>query len=246
VDIKAELRGPTAITTVELSYFNPSRENPMECTYIFPLDKTTVLSRFEAIIDDKVVFTKVTEKEIAQERYDDAIASGNTAVMAERSKKQEETMTVKLGNLLPGKTATLKAIIVSQLEVVGGHFGFILPVAFYPDYRKHGISEVSNFVYEFNYEVKIVAGGRISNLSLPINATVSETDETRTRITITSKKPSRAIDLYYKTRDMFVPQLFYAKSPNSDKVACIASLVPTFDPVSPQDFYEVVEDEKPE
>ena len=87
MDIKAELRGPTAVTTVELSYFNPSRENPMECTYIFPLDKTTVLSRFEAIIDDKVVFTKVTEKEIAQERYDDAIASGNTAVMAERSKK---------------------------------------------------------------------------------------------------------------------------------------------------------------
>jgi Mg-chelatase subunit ChlD len=46
---------------------------------------------------------------------------------------------------------------------------------------------------------------------------------------------------------MLVPQLLYAISPSSDKeVACIASLVPTFDSVRPQDFYEVVEDEKPE
>lgn len=66
VDIKAELRGSTAVTNVELTYFNPNVENPMECTYVFPLEKTTILSRFEAIIDDTVVFTKVTDKETAQ------------------------------------------------------------------------------------------------------------------------------------------------------------------------------------
>ena len=105
--------------------------------------------------------------------------------MAERSKKQEETMTVRLGNLLPGQNATLKATIVSQLEVVGGHYAFILPVAFYPDYKKHGVREASTFVYEFNYEVKIVAAASISNLSLPMNAIFSATDEKKTRITIT-------------------------------------------------------------
>jgi len=233
VDIKAELRGSTAVTNVELTYFNPNAENPMECTYVFPLEKTTILSRFEAVIDDTVVFTKVTEKETAQEKYDDAIASGNAAVMAERSKKQEETMTIKLGNLLPGQNATLKATIVSQLEVVGGHYAFVLPVAFYPDYKKHGVREASAFVYEFKYEVNIVAGASISNLSLPMNAVVSGTDEKKTRMTITCTQLSRTIDLYYRTGDMFVPQLLYATSPDSDKVACIASLVPTFDPVKP-------------
>jgi hypothetical protein len=104
--------------------------------------------------------------------------------MVERSKKQEETMTVKLGNILPGQNATLKATIVSQLEVVGGHYAFILPVAFYPDYKKHGIRESNAFVYEFHYEVKIVAGGRISNLSLPMNAAITSTDEKKTEITV--------------------------------------------------------------
>ena len=155
--------------------------------------------------------------------------------MAERSKKKEETMTIKLGNLLPGQNATLKATIVSQLEVVGGHYAFILPVAFYPDYKKHGVHEASAFVYDFKYEVNIVAGGSISNLSLPMHAVVSGTgtDEMKTRMTISCSQLSRTIDLYYRTSDMFVPHLIYATSPDSDKVACIASLVPTFDPVKP-------------
>ena len=36
---------------------------------------------------------------------------------------------------------------------------------------------------------------------------------------------------------MVVPQLQYAKDPQSDTVAVSVSLVPTFDPVQPQDFY---------
>ena len=68
VQVKSELRGPTAITDVELTYFNPS-ENPLECTYMFPLDKKTILSKFEATIDGKTIHTKVTEKEAAKERY---------------------------------------------------------------------------------------------------------------------------------------------------------------------------------
>lgn len=38
----------------------------------------------------------------------------------------------------------------------------------------------------------------------------------------------------------------YAKIEDSDVLAVSVSLVPTFDPVYPQDFFEVDEDEKPE
>lgn len=59
VDVKAELRGTTADTCVELTYINPSTESPLECTYTFPIEKTSVLAKFEAAFDDKVVVTKV-------------------------------------------------------------------------------------------------------------------------------------------------------------------------------------------
>lgn len=173
VDVKAELRGATADTNVELTYINPSTDSPLECTYTFPLEKTSVLAKFEAVIDDKVVVTKVTEKESAKEKYDDAIAGGNAAVLAER-KKKDETLTVKLGNLLPGQRAILKIQVVSQLEIVGGQYAYVLPMAFYPEYKKHGIKDKNAFVYEFSYETRIVSKGRIANLSIPANAVVAD------------------------------------------------------------------------
>ena len=45
---------------------------------------------------------------------------------------------------------------------------------------------------------------------------------------------------------MMIPTLQFAEDPNSDDVGVVVSMVPTFDPVPAQDFYEEVEDEVPE
>ena len=65
VSISCELRGPTAATNVELTYMNTDEVNPMECEYIFPIDKSTILANFEASIDGKTIMTNVKEKERA-------------------------------------------------------------------------------------------------------------------------------------------------------------------------------------
>ena len=100
VDIKSVLSGGLATLNIDLTYINPSTEFPIEATYEFPLDKTTVLSKLVATIDDRTVEAQVKQKEEAKERYDDAIAAGNAAVFAEREEKSE-SMTIKLGNLNP-------------------------------------------------------------------------------------------------------------------------------------------------
>lgn len=48
-----------------------------------------------------MISTKVMDKETAKEQYTDAVASGKAAVYGD-GKKKEQTMTLKLGNLLPG------------------------------------------------------------------------------------------------------------------------------------------------
>ena len=65
VSISCECRGPTAATNVELTYVNTNEESPMECEYIFPIDKSTILAKFEASIDGKTIMTNVKEKEQA-------------------------------------------------------------------------------------------------------------------------------------------------------------------------------------
>ena len=207
VSVRTELRGATADTSVELTYYNPSETNPLECTYSFPLDKNTVLAKFEAIIDDRVVKTKIEEKQRAYERYSDAVAGGNTAVLAEK-KKKEEVMAIKLGSLLPNQVATLKYQIISQIEIVGGFYGFKLPTAFYPDYKKHGIQDQNMYAYSFDYEVRILSeNSHISNLILPKHAVITSQNDNKTDITVRSEQVHRTVDLYYRTSDMMIPQL---------------------------------------
>ena len=46
---------------------------------------------------------------------------------------------------------------------------------------------------------------------------------------------------------MMVPHLYYSEDPSgSGEIACATTLVPTFDPVTTEDAFEVLEDEKPE
>ena len=155
-------------------------------------------------------------------------------------------MTVKLGNLLPGQSATLKATIISQLEVVCGNYFYALPSAFFPDYKKHGVKDKDAYLYEFASETRILSTGRVCNLSIPEEAEIVEKNEYRTEITVRSNKAGRSNDFYYRTVDMMIPTLRYAKKEGSDKIAVCVDLVPTFDPVQPQDFFEVVKDEQPE
>ena len=53
------------------------------------------------MLDGRIIDAKVRSKEEAKEKYDDAVAAGNAAVMAERDSDQKESMTIKLGNLKP-------------------------------------------------------------------------------------------------------------------------------------------------
>ena len=56
-----------------------------------------------AQIDEKIIVAQIKSKEESKDKYDDAMASGKTAVYAEKSQKnKEEVITLKIGNLLPG------------------------------------------------------------------------------------------------------------------------------------------------
>ena len=58
---------------------------------------------------------------------------------------------------------------MSKLEIVAGHYAYMLPAAFYPDYKKHGVDKKA-FHYQFEYAIRFMASNRITNLCLPDGA----------------------------------------------------------------------------
>lgn len=55
IKIEGTLSGSIAVLDILLTYKNPSTENPLECTYEFPLEKNTIFSKLLATIGDKTV-----------------------------------------------------------------------------------------------------------------------------------------------------------------------------------------------
>ena len=104
VDIKGRLEDGVAHISAHMFYVNEHSEDsskPLECSFEFPIEESTVVSKLIATINDKTIEAKIQGKEEAKEKFDDAVAAGNTAVYAER-KKQDESLTLLLGNLPSG------------------------------------------------------------------------------------------------------------------------------------------------
>ena len=72
-----------------MHYKNTSDENPIECTFEFPLEESTIVSKLTAEIDDRLIEAKINEKEEAKNQYDDALAEGNTAICPKLMKRKK-------------------------------------------------------------------------------------------------------------------------------------------------------------
>ena len=84
VQIFATLEGSIAKVDYNMTYLNPS-ENPIECTYEFPLEPETLFSSLKVYLDGKVIEALVLEKEEAKQVYEEVVADGDLGVYVERS-----------------------------------------------------------------------------------------------------------------------------------------------------------------
>ena len=107
------------------------------------------------------------------------------------------------------------------------------------------MSELAELIpeYTFSYDIEIKSKDRITFLGAPDEALKHKT---KLGMKIVTQKdnniPSREIKIYFKTVNMFEPQLKYQIDPKTNEVACLASFVPTFSPNEPQDKLEILSD----
>ena len=108
------MRGYTAGVVSTLEYEN-EEEEPIEAVFTFPLDASSTVVDFSATIKDRKIIGRVEEKQKAQETYDDAIASGQSAFLMES--EREDVFTVTIGNLPPKEKAAVSITLVMELPI---------------------------------------------------------------------------------------------------------------------------------
>ena len=143
--------------------------------------------------------------------------------------------------------------MIKPLTIEGGAFEFVMPTSFLPNYKQHEViqnyrvlpswylqnNEKGNLAdlvpeYTFNYEFEIRSTEKITFVGAPAEAVTSLTPTGYSvKMEKSSKIPKREIKIFYKSNNMFAPQLKYQVDPLTNEYAFLASFVPTFEPPQP-------------
>ncbi|MCL1052161.1 VWA domain-containing protein [Shewanella abyssi] len=141
VSIKATLNGILAEVDVRQQYQNNEDTN-IETVYTFPLPIDAVLLQLHVEINGQTLEGQVKVNSIAEEEYEEAITSGDTAVMLK--KIRDGLYSINLGNLLAGESAVIHFKYAQLNEWQGDKLRFYIPTTLAPKYgtpRLAGLAE---------------------------------------------------------------------------------------------------------
>ena len=105
MDIQGRIDGLLSQVTVRQTFVN-ALDEPLEATYIFPLPDRAAVRGFRMEVAGRIIEGVLEEREKAREEYDQAIAAGHRAAIAEE--ERPGVFTLRVGNLMPGEEATVQ------------------------------------------------------------------------------------------------------------------------------------------
>lgn len=131
VNVEAEIENLLCQVTVKQCYRNQEKIN-IEAVYTFPLPLGAVLLDMTIKTPSKNLKGVVVEKSEAEDRYEDAITDGDTAIMLEQVDPSLYTMNV--GNLQPEDTIDISITYAELFKWRDNSLRFYLPTTVAPRY----------------------------------------------------------------------------------------------------------------
>ena len=105
VNVEARLRGLCSETEMTQIYRNLEQKN-IEAVYTFPVPLAAVLLELSLELNGKICKGVVSAKQQAENQYEEAIASGDSAILLRQI--EPGIYSVSVGNILPGERAVIR------------------------------------------------------------------------------------------------------------------------------------------
>src|SRR6516162_10380587 len=131
VDVRAAIAGTSASVELTQGFRNPF-DVPLEATYIFPLPDRAAVAAMRMEFAGHVVEGVLKERSRAREDYDQAIAEGRRAAIAEEDRP--DVFTMRVGNIAPGERVTVRLTLAQPLPYSDGEVTFRFPLVVAPRY----------------------------------------------------------------------------------------------------------------
>ena len=131
VDVRAAIVGTAASVELTQGFRNPF-DVALEATYIFPLPDRAAVTAMRMECAGHVVEGVLRERSRAREEYDQAIAEGHRAAIAEEDRP--DVFTMRVGNIAPGERVTVRLVLAQPLPYADGEVTFRFPLVVAPRY----------------------------------------------------------------------------------------------------------------
>ncbi|MFI5713046.1 VIT domain-containing protein [Kribbella sp. NPDC051620] len=131
IDVQTTITGLVARTVLTQGFQNP-HEVALEATYIFPLPPRAAVTGLRMTADGRTVEAELQERAQARETYDQAIAAGQRASIAEE--ERPDIFTLRVGNIVPGERVSVQLTLVGPLPYEDGEATYRLPLVVAPRY----------------------------------------------------------------------------------------------------------------
>lgn len=198
--VQAKLCGYIVGLESVLKYSNESTD-PLEVLFRFPVDESFAVVGLEAMIAGRRIKAEIKEKEEAKMEYDDAMASGFTAALAEE--KTGDIFSISLGNLPPKSDAELHLRLVGELPLdAEGEVKFTLPSVLKPRYTPSGSTnplaynfgasiqdQVASTHAVFDFSLDVMEPDSISEVTSPTHTISTQKDGLRVHVSLDEPKP---------------------------------------------------------
>ncbi len=135
VRVRGRLHDLLAEVEVEQTYRN-DESVAIEAVYSFPVPSDAVLLGLEVRIGDRRLHGRVMARNAAEERYEDAVVEGDSAILLQQA--EPGLYTINVGNLQPGETAVLAYRFARLQRWQGDFLRFHLPTVVAPRYGDAG------------------------------------------------------------------------------------------------------------
>jgi Ca-activated chloride channel family protein len=131
VDVRADVVGLAARVRFTQDFVN-GYDTALEATYVFPMPDRAAVTGMVMTADGRTVEAKLAERAAARAEYDQAVAAGQRASIAEE--ERPDVFTMRVGNILPGERVSVALTLVSPLSYEDGEATFRFPLVVAPRY----------------------------------------------------------------------------------------------------------------